>query len=45
MKWKLTNNTEKKKQTNGNIAIWLVCWMDTNARGFGLLSERLAEKT
>ena len=44
MKWKLANNTEKKQQTNGNRAIWLVCWMDTNARGFWFLKRTLGWK-
>ena len=34
----------KKQQTNGNRAIWLVCWMDTNARGFWFVKRTLGWK-
>ena len=33
--------TKQKQQTNRNRAIWLVYWMDTNARGFWLVKQTL----
>ena len=35
---------KQKQQTNGNRAIWLVCWMDTNASGFWLVKQTLGSK-
>ena len=44
--WNENSRTKQKQQTNGNRAIWLVYRRDTNARGFGWLSERSpGEKT
>ena len=42
LKWKRANN--KKQQTNGNRAIWLVYRTDTNARGFWLVKGTLGWK-
>ena len=35
---------KQKKQMNGNRAIWLVCWTDTNACGFWLVKWTLGWK-
>ena len=35
---------KQKQQTNGNRAIWLVYWTDTNARGFWLVKRTLGWK-
>ena len=43
--WSENARTKQKQQTSENRAIWFVCRTDTNARGFGWLSKRLAEKT
>ena len=42
LKWKCTTKTETA--TNRNRTIWLVYWMDTNARGFWLVKQMLRWK-
>ena len=39
--WNENARTKQKQQTNGNRAIWLVYWTNTNARGFWLVKRTL----
>ena len=42
--WDESARTKQKQQANGNRAIWLVYWTDTNARGFWLVKRTLGLK-
>ena len=42
--WNENAPTKQKQQTNGNRAIWLVCWTDTNARGVWLVKRTFGWK-
>ena len=42
--WNENAQTKQKQETNGNRAIWLVYWTDTNARAFWLVKRTLRWK-